>query len=90
MTRNGVIVGLSRGLVVVEAGEKGGTLNAGIQAIEGRRPVYALELSGGATPAGNVILFERGARRVRSRQQLGAILDEVATVEPAADLPLRE
>lgn len=42
MARNTVIVGLGLGLVVVEAGEKGGTLNAGQQALSARRAVFAL------------------------------------------------
>ena len=41
MTRNGVIAGLGQALVVIEAGETGGTLNAGMQAIRMGRPVLA-------------------------------------------------
>ena len=45
MMRNSVIIGLSRALVVVEAGEKGGTLAAGTKALELNRQVIALEFS---------------------------------------------
>ena len=43
MSRNGVIAGLSKALVVIEAGEKGGTLDAGLRAIQLGRPVIALQ-----------------------------------------------
>ncbi|MGH3928328.1 MAG: DNA-processing protein DprA, partial [Pseudonocardiaceae bacterium] len=69
MARNSVIVGLGLGLVVVEAGEKGGTLNAGQQALSARRPVFALQFGDG-TPSGNDLLIERGAIPVRSRAEL--------------------
>ena len=78
MTRNRVIVGLGRALVVIEAGETGGTLDAGRQAIKIGKPVLALEFSEGATPAGNRLLHEVGAIPIRSRQQLSRVLDEVA------------
>lgn len=69
MTRNTVIVGLALGLVVVEAAEKGGTLNAGLRAVEMKRPVLALDFAGG-TPRGNQILFERGAVKVSTLNAL--------------------
>jgi DNA processing protein len=69
MARNTSIVGLSLGLVVVEAGEKGGTLNAGQQALSARRPVFALQFDD-ETPSGNQLLIDRGATPVRSRIEL--------------------
>jgi len=51
MTRNAVIAGLSQAMLVVEAGEKGGTLNAGLQAIEMGRPVYAIAYADDPPPA---------------------------------------
>lgn len=76
MTRNRVISGLGRALVVIEAGETGGTLNAGLQALEMGRPVLALEFSEG-TPAGNEILFAKGALRIDRRSVLGKALDTI-------------
>lgn len=69
MTRNAVIVGLSQALVVVEAGESGGTLNAGKQALAIGRPVLALQFSGG-TPKGNQHLIDSGAIPISSAQEL--------------------
>jgi DNA processing protein len=76
MTRNGVIAGLGRALVVVEAGDRGGTLDAGMQALRMKRPVLALEFSTQA-PAGNAILFTKGARRIASLGDLKRALDAV-------------
>jgi DNA processing protein len=88
MTRNGVIAGLSKALVVIEAAETGGTLNAGLQAIALQRPVLALEFADGATPPGNEMLFTRGALPVRSRQQLSALLDSIHAADTNETLQL--
>ena len=69
MTRNGVIAALGAALIVVEAGERGGTLNAGEQALAMGRPVLALDFSA-ETPAGNRKLFEKGADAIRTRGEL--------------------
>ncbi|MCA1675633.1 MAG: DNA-processing protein DprA [Actinobacteria bacterium] len=64
MTRNGVIIGLSQALVVVEAGATGGTISAGKQALRMGRPVFALQFAGG-TPTGNAELIDMGAVAIR-------------------------
>jgi len=74
MTRNGVIVGLAEALVVIEASERGGTLNAGERALKAGKPVVALQFSEG-TPAGNRILFEAGASPLSRRTDLASYLD---------------
>jgi DNA processing protein len=63
MTRNAVIADLPRAVLVVEVRERGGTLNAGLQALDIGRPMYATAYADNP-PAGNQILFERGARPV--------------------------
>lgn len=75
MMRNGVIIGLSRALVVVEANEKGGTLAAGTKALELNRRVIALEFS--QIPHGNALLLQRGAVPARSRAELSTRLEEI-------------
>ena len=82
MNRNGVIMGLSLGLVVIEAGDTGGTLAAGLQALDERRPVLALEFSQDM-PQGNKILIRQGAIPVRGREQLRERLRQLL----AGDLP---
>lgn len=76
MARNHVIFGLGKALVVIEAGEKGGTLAAGQDALKRGRPVFALNF-GDETPTGNRLLIEAGARAVTSRTELGIALDQV-------------
>lgn len=83
MTRNSVIAGLGKCLVVIEAAEKGGTLNAGLQAIAMGRPVLALEFTSKETPPGNRLLIERGALPVRSRSHLGAVLQHLSATPPS-------
>lgn len=74
MTRNGVIIGLSLALVVVEAGEKGGTLAAGIKALDLNRKVITLQFA--AIPRGNALLLQRGAVAARNRVELSRRLAE--------------
>ena len=75
MTRNGVIIGLSLALVVVEASEKGGTLAAGAKALELNRRVITLEFA--QIPPGNAVLLRRGAVSVRNRAELSNRLAQV-------------
>jgi DNA processing protein len=69
MMRNDVIIGLSLGLLVVEARETGGTITAGMRALDEGRPVLALEFRQDM-PLGNKVLLDHGAIPVRSRSQL--------------------
>jgi DNA processing protein len=78
MTRNNIIIGLSIALVVVEAGETGGTLAAGKRALKLGRPVIALEFA--RTPRGNLILVESGAVAARDKIELGSFLHEIQYV----------
>ena len=65
MARNDVIIDLSEVLVVVEAGEKGGTRAAGESALSSRQPVVVLDF-GPETPPGNKHLLALGADAVTS------------------------
>ncbi len=78
MTRNGIICALGRALVVIEAGERGGTLNAGRQALKINRTVYALQF-GEDAPVGNRALFDQGARCLRTSGELGTELTRIGT-----------
>lgn len=68
MARNAVIIGLSLALVVVEAGEKGGTLAAGTKALGLNKRVIALEFA--EIPRGNVALLKQGAISAKSAPDL--------------------
>lgn len=77
MTRNGVICALGKAMVVVEAGETGGTLNAGRQAMKLPRPVLALQFGDDETPPGNRVLFDEGALRISSTGELRAAIARI-------------
>jgi DNA processing protein len=87
MSRNDVIIGLSLGLVVIEAGDTGGTLAAGTSALAERRPVLALDFGPG-TPPGNTILLNRGAVPVRSLSELTKLLHQLLSGEHPGQLAL--
>jgi DNA processing protein len=76
MARNSIIFGLSKALVVIEAGEKGGTLAAGEGAMKLGRPVLVLDF-GEDTPPGNKKLLGDGAIPVRNTASLHRVLDEI-------------
>ncbi len=76
MIRNRTIIGLSKALCVIEAGETGGTLNAGQTALKLGVPVFVLDYSNPPkSAAGNPVLLQKGARPI--------------AVTPRAELPER-
>lgn len=80
MGRNKIIYGLSEALVVIEAGEKGGTLAAGEGALGVGRPLLVLDF-GQETPIGNQKLLRSGGRAIASTAELDAALDQLAREE---------
>jgi DNA processing protein len=77
MARNAVIAALGRALVVIEANGGGGTLDAGLQALDLGRPVLALEFESGPTPPGNRILLEKGAIPVTRPSELAQLISRM-------------
>lgn len=88
MTRNSVIIGLSLALVVVEAGETGGTLAAGKRALDLGRRVIALEFA--RTPRGNEMLLDRGAVAVADKVELSSFLNELRLVAEEPGCPTEQ
>ncbi|MGB6162783.1 MAG: DNA-processing protein DprA [Pseudonocardiaceae bacterium] len=84
MARNSVIIGLSLALVVVEAGERGGTLASGQRALGLGRRVIALQFSD--MSPGNATLVDSGAIAVSDPAELSSFLHELRYV---ADEPTR-
>jgi DNA processing protein len=82
MARNSVIIGLSAALIVIEAGEQGGTLAAGSRALEVGRRVWSMQ--SGAVSAGNRLLLERGAVPVRTSAEFA---DRVAELVGSSSAP---
>lgn len=88
MTRNRLIYGLGLALVVIEAGEKGGTLAAGEGAIQHGRPVLVLDFDS-STPTGNRILVERGGVPVPNRARLHEAMAKLKKVSGPRNFPLQ-
>lgn len=80
MQRNRTIIALSKLLLIIEAGESGGTLSAGRTALKYRRPVFVLDRPD--QPAGNRILINEGARALSVDPLL-----QLPSLEPPADPP---
>ena len=71
MERNKVIIGLSKAIVVVEAGEKGGTMNAGEETLKREIPLYVAEYDDMPDDAlGSKKLLQMGGKSLkRSRSE---------------------
>lgn len=86
MTRNQLIVALSQAMIVIEAGEKGGTMNAAISALNLKIPLYVAVYNEMHTHAsGNEQLIKLGARVLYKSRKTGHakipnILDEISTL----------
>jgi DNA processing protein len=88
MARNAIIFGLSKALIVIEAGEKGGTLAAGEGALKIGRPVLVVDFGEG-TPEGNRKLLTAGATPVRNNAALFDALDHLPEAgTPSPDVRL--
>jgi DNA processing protein len=72
MERNKTIMGLSCAMIVVEAGEKGGTRAAGEEAIRLRVPLFAVDYGFDETVApGNRELIRKGAKPLKKSRGTG-------------------
>ena len=72
MDRNKVIMALSCAMIVVEAGEKGGTRAAGEEALRLRIPLFAVDYGFDETVApGNRVLIGKGAKRLKKSRETG-------------------
>lgn len=84
MARNQVIIGLSRAMVVIEAGETGGTWQAGQQTLQAGKPLFVAVYDGthmSQEAVGNARLLEQGAYPLsRSRRTGRARLDRLTQV----------
>lgn len=60
MERNALIIGLSQAMIVIEAGETGGTLQAGLSTLKTDIPLFVVEYADMRQPQGNATLIKRG------------------------------
>lgn len=83
MERNDVIIALSRAMIVVEAGDTGGTLAAGLRTLQVGKPLFVADYENiDAVAPGNAQLLAKGAMRLRRSRETGranvAYLKEIA------------
>lgn len=72
MTRNKTIIGLCAAMVVIEAGETGGTLAAGLSTLKLNLPLFVVEYADmGMTAPGNQKLLGLGGRKLRKSRTSG-------------------
>ena len=95
MLRNRTIMGLSRALMVLEAGEAGGTMAAGLEALRLGMPLHVFEYASTPAAPGNRILLGRGATPIKKQRANGApnlhrLLSDLAAQPPgrSATAPL--
>jgi DNA processing protein len=79
MERNKIIVGVSRATIVIEAGETGGTLDAGMTALKHQIPLFVAKyFDEKGTNAGNRILLAAGGMPLgRDRSHLGPNVEPI-------------
>lgn len=72
MARNKVIMGMSCAMIVIEAGEKGGTRAAGEEALKLSIPLFAVDYGFDENVApGNRALIARGAKPLKKSKETG-------------------
>lgn len=79
MARSKLTIALSRAMIVIEAGEKGGTLNAGEETLKSHIPLYVAQYQDMSVDArGNQLLLDKGAHELlKSRSANKANLTKV-------------
>lgn len=78
--RNGIVSGLSRAVIVVEAEPKSGSVDAGLKALQQGRALLVVVPERGM-PAGNRQLLEIGGTPVRSMGEVLEVLEEAILAE---------
>lgn len=79
MERNKVICGLADGLVIVEAGASGGTLNTGRECLLHGKPLWVIQYQRPKeTAAGNEILIQEGALPLHTEKDLYDVMAVLA------------
>jgi DNA processing protein len=72
MERNGLIIALSQAMIVIEAGETGGTLNAGYSTLKQAKPLFVALYENMVDHAkGNSMLLAKGGMRLGQNDETG-------------------
>lgn len=65
MSRNQIIIALSKVMIVIEASEKGGTIEAGKSTIRMNMPLFVAEYGDMSSTQGNSVLLSMGAQKLK-------------------------
>lgn len=71
MNRNQIIIALSKAMIVIEAQEKGGTIEAGKSALKLRMPLFVAEYGDMDRTPGNDLLLQHGGVGLRKSKSEG-------------------
>ena len=86
MRRNLTICGLSRAIVLVEPGLKGGTFEAGKTALKYNRPLFVVEHEAQTEREGNNYFLQRGANSLKEDEnnslELSSVIDAINSEAP--------
>lgn len=76
MRRNELILGLSKAMIVIEAGDRGGSLAAGESSLAYKEPLFVIDYKNvPPTAVGNKALLKKGAHPIRSNMRGTPSLD---------------
>ena len=81
VSRNRIISGLSRAVIVVESDAQGGAMYCARFAREQGRPVYTFDLPA----SGNQALISGGAKVLKRDEPLGSLLNSLESAAPVAN-----
>jgi DNA processing protein len=90
MDRNRLIIALSQAMIVVEAGESGGTVNAGLSTLKAGKPLYVAVYENMPEQApGNERLLQLGGKRVfkgrlSGRAKMADLFSDIASFRGAS------
>ncbi len=96
MDRNRLIIALSRAMIVVEAGESGGTVSAGLSTLKAGKPLYVAVYENMPEKApGNERLLQLGGKRVfkgrsSGRAKIAELLTDISVLSVAPQAPPAE
>ena len=93
MARNELIISLSSAMIVIEAGEKGGTYQAGLSALRVHCPLYVVEYGCNEQAGGNKVLISKGGVPLKkspmtNSANLIGLLAQIESKKYSEQLPL--
>ena len=72
--RNKTIISLSKAMIVIEAGEKGGTFNAGDSTLKMKKPLFVVEyFNQHENNKGNELLIKKGGEKLKKMRSSNKI-----------------